>query len=132
LSQLGVDPTAQAMMRADYPYAFRWLAHIDDMSGVDGEWDSADAPLPAIIPALLSVIGQVYLPFLIANAAALEAGEDLVRFEAMGLPYEQGVFKYQAKCLADLRARLAAVPAEERVTLDPLLDAANCLVALTD
>ena len=34
LSQLGVDPTAQAMMRKDYPYSFRWLLHIDDMSDV--------------------------------------------------------------------------------------------------
>lgn len=35
LSQLGTDPTAQTIMRADYPYTYRWLAHIDDMSGVE-------------------------------------------------------------------------------------------------
>lgn len=34
LSQLGTDPTAQTMMRADYPFSYRWLAHIDDMSGI--------------------------------------------------------------------------------------------------
>jgi glutathione S-transferase len=130
LSQLGVDPTAQSMMRADYPYSFRWLAHIDDMSGIDGEWDSPDTPLPHSIPALLEVVGQVYLPFLLANAAALDSGADEIRMEAMGLPYAQGPFKYQAKCLAELRQRLAAVPAVDRARLDPLLDAAGCLAPL--
>jgi glutathione S-transferase len=130
LSQLGVDPTAQSMMRADYPYSFRWLAHIDDMSGIDGEWDSPDTPLPHSIPALLEIVGQVYLPFLLANAAALDSGADEIRMEAMGLPYAQGPFKYQAKCLAELRQRLAAVPSADRARLDPLLDAAGCLAPL--
>ena len=130
LSQLGVDPTPQAMMRADYPYAYRWLLHIDDMSGVTGEWDAADAPLVPAVGALLHVIGTVYLPFLLANAAALAAGADAVRMEALGLPYEQAPFRYQAKCLADLRARLASVPAEGRAWLDPLLDAHECLAPL--
>lgn len=51
LSQLGVDPTAQMMMRKDYPYSYRWLLHVDDMSGIDGAWNSEDVPLPPIIAA---------------------------------------------------------------------------------
>lgn len=131
LSQLGVDPTAQTMMRADYPYSFRWLAHIDDMSGINGDWDADNSPLPAIIPALLDVIGQVYLPFLLANTAALADNHEEVRFEAMGHAYVQGPFKYQVKCLAELRAALAALPDDARRIVDPLLDQSGCLVALT-
>jgi hypothetical protein len=41
--------------------------------------------------------------------------------EAMGLPYEQGVFKYQLKCLADLRSRYAALDGAARAAVDPLL-----------
>ena len=130
ISQLGVDPTAQTMMRADYPYAYRWLAHIDDMSGIDGEWDAVDADLPQVVARLLDVIGAVYLPFLVANAAALERNEAMVRFEAIGLPFEQGVFKYQAKCLADLRARYAALDGAARRQVDPALDASGCLPML--
>ncbi len=130
LSQLGVDPTPQAMMRADYPYSFRWLLHIDDMSGIDGEWDAADAPLAPVIAALLKIVGDVYLPFLIANAEALAVGEQMLSLEAMGHGYTQGVFKYQAKCLADLRARYAALDASARAQIDPLLAETGCLAPL--
>ena len=53
---------------------------------------------------LVRIAAAVYAPFLAANAAAAEAGAETFRMEAMGLPYEQGVFKYQLKCLADLPA----------------------------
>jgi glutathione S-transferase len=130
LSQLGVDPTAQSMMRDDYPYSFRWLSHIDDMSGIDGEWDSADTPVPAAVTAILEVIGQVYLPFLLANATALADNREEVRFEAMGHAYVQGPFKYQLKCLAELRALYAALPEAARREVDPLLAQSGCLAPL--
>jgi glutathione S-transferase len=130
LSQLGVDPTAQAMMRKDFPYSFRWLLHIDDMSGITGEWDKADAPFAPIITAWLQQVGEIYMPFLLANAAAIEAGEDSFHITAMGLPYTQGVFKYQVKCLADLRARYTALDAHARARIDPLLAQTGCLEAL--
>ena len=130
LSQLGVDPTAQAMMRANYPYAFRWLLHIDDMSGIEGEWDTSDAPFKPIIGKLLEQVGTIYAPFLLANAAAMEAGENTFSIEVMGKPYSQGTFKYQLKCLADLRARYAALNADAKAKLDPLLEENSCLESL--
>jgi hypothetical protein len=134
LSQLGVDPTAQAMMRKDYPYSFRWLLHIDDMSGINGEWDTeiadADAPFAPIITAWLEQVGEIYMPFLLANAAAIEAGEETFSITAMDLPYTQGVFKYQVKCLTDLRARFAALDNAARAKVNPLLAQTGCLDAL--
>ncbi len=131
LSQLGVDPTPQAMLRADYPGVYRWLLHVDDASGIEGEWQAPDAPLAPVVTSLLAEIGRVYGPFLLANAAAAAAGETMFRISVDGLPYEQGVFKYQVKCLADLRARHAALPAAVRQRIDPALDAAGCLAFLT-
>ncbi|MFZ4380673.1 MAG: glutathione S-transferase [Sandarakinorhabdus sp.] len=130
LSQLGVDPTPQAMMRADYPGVYRWLLHVDDASGIDGEWQADDAAPAPVVTALLAEIGRVYVPFLLANAAAASAGETMFRFSVDGLPYEQGVFKYQARCLDDLRARHAALDVATRQRIDPLLDAAGCLAFL--
>ncbi len=130
LSQLGVDPTAQTMMRKDYPYSYRWLLHIDDMSGIEGDWDEKGAPYAPIIAAWLKQVGEIYMPFLRANAAAIAAGEETFRITAMGRPYTQGVFKYQLKCLADLRARYAALDAAARAEVDPLLSDTGCLETL--
>lgn len=127
ISQLGVDPTAQAMMRADYPYAFRWLAHIDDMSGIEGEWDASDTPFKPVVGKLLEQVGTVYAPFLLANAAAMEAGEETFSIEAMGKPYSQGTFKYQIKCLRELRHRYDKLDAQARAKVDPVLDENSCL-----
>ncbi|MCA3255257.1 MAG: glutathione S-transferase [Alphaproteobacteria bacterium] len=130
LSQLGTDPTPQAMMRADFPYTYRWLQHLDDMSGIEGEWDAADAPLPDAVDALLEVIGAVYMPFLLANETALAKGKEIFRMTALGQSYEQGVFKYQAKCLAELRARYAALPGAAKAELRLLLERSGCIEAL--
>jgi len=130
ISQLGVDPTPESMMRKDYPYTLRWLLHIDDMSGVDGEWDAPDAPLAPVVKALLGIIGDVYFPFLLANAAALQAGADTSSFTAMGHGFTQGTFKYQAKCLAELRARYAALSDAARTSLAAVLDESGCLAPL--
>ncbi len=130
LSQLGVDPTAQTMMRKDYPYSYRWLLHIDDMSGIEGEWSGPGTPYAPIITAWLKQVGDIYMPFLRANAAAIAAGEETFRITAMERPYTQGVFKYQLKCLADLRARYAALDAAARAEIDPLLSDTGCLETL--
>lgn len=125
LSQLGVDPTAQAMMRADFPYAFRWLLHVDDASGIEGEWDETGAPLKPVVESLLAEVGRVYVPFLLANETAMQAGEETFQIEVDGMPYEQGTFKYQLKCLADLRGKYNALENTIRLAVDPILDAAG-------
>ena len=120
LSQLGTDPTPQAMMRADYPYAYRWLAHVDDMSGVEGQWEPGFAP---VVAELVRIAGEAYAPFLLANAAAAEAGEPTFAMTALGLPYAQGTFKYQVKCLRELRHRYAGLDPAARAACDTVLTA---------
>ena len=94
--------------------------NLDDASGVEGTWRAADAPTPPAIAGLLAIAAEVYLPFLEANAAALARGEQTFRFEAWGLSYEQGTFKYQVRCLAELREAYRALQgaARERVDAD--------------
>jgi len=125
ISQLGVDPTAQSMMRAEFPSAFRWLFHVDDMSGIEGNWDEAGAPFKPVVEALLAEVGRVYAPFLLANEAALQAGQQTFRIEVDSLPYEQGTFKYQIKCLADLRSRYGALGGDAKAQVDAALDTAG-------
>jgi glutathione S-transferase len=122
LSQLAVDPTPQDMMRAEFPFAFRWVQELDDASGVEGEWSGAS---PAV-NALLALAGEIYFPFLLANAAAVAKGEETFSVTLLGRTYTQGAFKYQAKCLAELRAAYARLGG----AADALLSDAGCMEAL--
>ena len=123
LSQLASDPTPAEHLREKFPFLFRWLMQLDDASGVEGQWRAADAPLPLAITGLLKIAGEVYFPFLEANANAIAAGTSTFRFEAWGMPYEQGVFKYQMKCLADLRTAWRALAAPARAQLEASMPA---------
>ncbi|MEL7482502.1 MAG: glutathione S-transferase C-terminal domain-containing protein [Pseudomonadota bacterium] len=109
LAQLALDPTPSAMFRAEAPYAFHWLDHVADASGADGAWtaNALDTPL---IAGLLAMAGDTYLPFLLANTAAIEAGESTFTVDLEGVPFSQGTFGYQAKCLAQLRSHWADLP----------------------
>jgi glutathione S-transferase len=115
-SQLAVDPTPLAMIREEFPYTARWLAHAEDWSGVEGEdWD--EEPCEAVLD-ILQIAGAVYAPFLAANANAIEARTDSLSFTAMGYDFAQPVFKYQAKCLLDLRERYAKLSDTDKARAD--------------
>ncbi len=116
LWQLRTDPTPAARMREDHPYCFRWLEHVDDASGYDGDWDP-NALDTDVVKSLLALCGDTYLPFLQANADAVAAGEETFSLEIEGRPYSQGVFKYQLKCLAALRDEWSRLDDAARATL---------------
>lgn len=101
LKVMSVDPTPMKWLRSDTPYLYRWLDHADDASGIEGDWR---AGMSAPVADLLAIAGDTYLPFLQANADALRAGEETFQLTIENGPYEQGVFKYQAKCLAALQS----------------------------
>jgi glutathione S-transferase len=130
LSQLAVDPTPQDLMRADYPFTFRWLANLDDASGLDGEWRDPDAPLTSGVSGLLKHAGDIYFPFLLANAEAVAKGAETFSVALLGQTYTQGSFKYQVKCLAELRAAFARLDDEAKKKITPILDEAGCLKPL--
>ena len=130
LSQLAVDPTPAEMMRAEFPFVFRWLMNLDDAAGVDGAWRDPFTPLSPAVKGLLRLAGDIYFPFLKANAAGAAAGKEMFDFTARGMPYTQGVFKYQVKCLAELRAAYAKLSGNTKLRVDPVLEEAHCLAAL--
>jgi glutathione S-transferase len=128
--QLATDPTPQTLMRATAPYLYRWLFDLDDASGVEGRWHPDLDMLHPSVHGILRQVGDIYLPFLIANDSALEQGRDSVDLTLMGRQFAQGTFKYQQKCLKELRARYAALTPEVKERLDPVLGAAHCLKPL--
>ena len=77
LTQLAkFDPTPMSICLRDAPRVYAWVDVVDDLSGQvceeDG-WMSVEVVSDVLRP-LLSEIGRVYAPALIANANALQAG----------------------------------------------------------
>ena len=77
-----------------------WWRVEDEAAG----WAAADA-IADTTRALFVEAGRTYVPFMVANAAAVASGADDVVCELDGVEYRQAPFKYQAKCLQWIRDR---------------------------
>jgi hypothetical protein len=100
-----------------------WVDRLDDLSGLEeGSWRSETTP----IKPLLTEVGRVYIPLLLANAAALEAGEDMFTATVDGAEWRQNTFPYQRKCLTWLREEFAALSAADQATALVVLDDTGC------
>ena len=122
LKTLATDPTPLAIMRAEAQRTESWVRQLDDASGIEGDWLDPGGPLPEATAALVRFCGEVYLPFLEANAKAAGGGEADFELALMGRPYRQGTFRYQVKCLEELRRRAAALESEVRDRVRRALD----------
>ena len=122
------DPTPMALTLKIAPRVFAWVDLMDDMSGLspkDSDWISPTA-VPDTLVGLLTEIGRVYPPVMLANAKALMSGADQVETEVDGLPWRQPPFPYQAKCLQWLRASHGALTGASRDQVDALMAASGC------
>jgi len=131
LKPLSEDPTGQAVMRERAQRTESWVRQLDDASGLEvgpeeGAWLPTDALLPKATLDLLRLAGELYLPFLSANAAALEAGRKQVELTVFGQTYAQSPFGYQAKCYAEIKRRLAALEGEPLARVRGVLDETGC------
>ena len=130
LQILATDPTSAAIMRSEAPHLHTWLMRLDDASGVEGEWQPANAaPGPAVI-ALLRLAGDAYLPFLKANAEAIDEGRDMLHVRLADGEFTQAPFRYQAKCYRALRSAYAALDPDARARVRPVLEETGCLAYL--
>jgi glutathione S-transferase len=129
LSQLALfDPTSSAVAADQAPRVIAWLHHVEDLGSLEvseADWTPREE-LGDTIRALLSEVGRIYVPFLLANAAALERGEKQMECQLDGRPWVQRSFPYQAKCLGWLREGRAALGPEDRAALDRVLDGTGC------
>jgi glutathione S-transferase len=129
LTQLvGFDPTPAAIAHRQAPRVVAWVDVTEDLSGLEPnerEWTPRDA-VPDTLRALLAEVGRVYVPFLLANAAALERGAEKVECVIAGRPWTQRPFPYQGKCLRWLREGYAALARDDRVAVDGLLAGTGC------
>ena len=135
LSQLALyDPTPRQLAGERAPRVVAWASTMEDLSGLevsDEAWCSMDN-LKSSLQPLLTEIGQVYVPLLLANAAAVAAGDPQWRTEIAGADWEQDTYPYQAKCLQALRAEFGQLDESQRSAVIELLGDTGCEVLFTD
>lgn len=130
LISLAGDPTPCRIMQDLAPGTFPYLQLLDDASGIDSASSAALELPPKPAMALLKLAGEVYLPFLKANADAFEAKQKSFSFSALGMRYTQETFKYQVKCLRWLQEEFEALRGESRDRAVLILRESGCLEAL--
>ena len=129
LTQLvGFDPTPAAIALDIAPRVVAWVDCVEDLSGLEpseADWITRGA-VPDTLRALLAEAGRVYVPFLLANADALERGAERVECTVDGRPWVQQPFPYQGKCLQWLREGYAALAQHDQRAVDALLHGSGC------
>ncbi|MEE2930230.1 MAG: glutathione S-transferase family protein [Pseudomonadota bacterium] len=129
LTQLAwVEPTSAAITARVSQRIRAWIDIMDDLSGLEpaeDDWFSAEEAKEALAP-FLAEIGRTYAPSMVANARAINAGEDSFETEIDGRPWTQPVFKYQAKCLGWLREAHGELSGNERGAVDDVLTGSGC------
>ena len=130
LSQCAIDPSASAIMRSEAVRTFQWVQDLDDASGIEGEWRDAQLPHAPGVDRLLALIGEVFLPYMAANADAVRAGEPVVRVQVRGLPLEIRANAYRSDCLGWLKLALAEALAAGAAGLEDTLARHGCWLPL--
>jgi hypothetical protein len=122
------DPTPAALTLEESPRIYAWVEGTEELSGlsVDDEgWISRD-DVSDTLHALLNEVGRVHVPFLLANAAALDAGAEQLKTVIDGKPWVQKPFPYQGKCLRWLREAHDELTPGDRAAVDALLKGSGC------
>jgi hypothetical protein len=101
---------------------------VDDLSGrvceEDG-WMFIDDAHDVLRP-LLTEIGRVHAPALIANAKALQAGDKQMETTIDGKRWEQRTFPYQGRCLAWINEEYQKLSSDEQCQVDVILAGTGC------
>ncbi|MAW53310.1 MAG: glutathione S-transferase [Geminicoccus sp.] len=121
LNQLvGYDPTSRAIAHDVSPRTVAWVDLMRDQGGLepsDEDWIDLDDQSENL-RSLLGEIGRVYAPAQLANAHAVQAGEQDWEAKIDGATWAQRSFPYQAKCLRWTNEKYAALNDGDRDRVD--------------
>lgn len=129
LTQLAkFDPTPAAICLETAPRVYAWTDLVDDLSGHPGDASNWMEPAasPEVLGDLLTEIGRVYAPALLANAEALKRGSKEMETEIDGQRWVQPVFPYQAKCLQWINAEYRKLDADAAGRVTNILAGTGC------
>jgi len=129
LTQLvGLDPTPRAIAHEVSPRTVMWTSMMEDLSGLepeDSDWNKPEE-MPETLRGILKEVGRMYVPAMLANAKAVQAGEKTWEAEIDEALWTQQTFPYQAKCLNWIREQYQALGADDRTKVDSILAGTGC------
>jgi len=124
LYEAWTDPTPGALIEGRAQRVLDWV-HRMLWPRAEGDFEPWSRLEPTLLPLLERQVGRLFLPWSVANAAAIAGGAEEFTVALDGRKWTQKPQKYHAKSLAALRAKYAAAPA-----LDDVLARAGCLDAV--
>ena len=117
------DPTPAALVQA-HPNVLRWtrrmLAPLNE-----GDFESWDSVANTLRPFLETQVANLFLPWSVANATALEDGIEEFSVKLDGQTWSQKPQKYHARSLSALRAKYAGAKADP--VTETLMAETGCL-----
>jgi hypothetical protein len=117
-----------AICLKEAPRVYAWTDIMDDLSGQRSDpsgWMQVSDTREVLGP-MLREIGRVYVPALLANARALQAGEKQFETIIDGKRWEQPSFPYQGRCLAWIKGEYQKLSIVDRAQIDDILEGTGC------
>ncbi len=129
LTQLAkFDPTPAAICLDEAPRVYAWTDLLDDLSGHPADaarWMPIES-VAEVLGELLAEIGRVYVPALLANAQALQAGNPEMETTIDGQRWVQPTFPYQAKCLQWINQEYRQLDGNAQRQVDTIFEGTGC------
>ena len=121
------DPTPGALIEGRAHNVLAWLQRML-WPRAEGDFETWASLEPTLLPLLQRQVGRLFLPWSVANAAAIADGREEFSVDLDGRAWTQKPQKYHAKSLRALREKYAAVAGQPG--LDAALERAGCLTGL--
>jgi hypothetical protein len=126
--EAATDPTPGAIMRASAPKVMAWVQRMLAPRD-EGRFEAWSALAPTLMPLLKEEVADLFLPWSVANAAAIAAGQKSFEMTLAGAAWSQEPQRYHARSLAELRRKCAA--AATAPGLEIILKESGCLPYLS-
>jgi glutathione S-transferase len=122
--EAATDPTPGAIMRTGAPHVMAWVQRMLSPKA-EGAFEAWPALAPTLMPLLKEEVGRLFLPWSVANAQAITAGDKSFEMSLGGAAWSQEPQKYHARSLAEIRRKHAAAGAAPG--LEAILQESDCL-----
>jgi glutathione S-transferase len=124
--EMSTDPTPGAILLDRAPQTLAWCGRMLNPSA-GGPFEAWAGLQATLMPILSQQVASLFLPWSVANATALMAGEETFSVQLAGQTFSQGTVKYHARSLQVLRQRYQDLDTDARRAVDGALADSGCL-----